>query len=479
MTMPISELEEELVTHWGIPRPKVHAWRSFLEEQCKTSGDVQVSQVSHAAMLGASEKAELSGEEVDSIKMCIGSASRPFTFPGKEDVDVKKDVNKQTKGGGMTEVAEVLTVRRPPLDAANYFPPANFDAHRVGLESRNEEQLRKACVKEVDCPPPPPPPPPPRARILTTALPSLQLEDVAGHLYPTKKEKEVVLSAIQAMCGPPNCKKLKGEPCGYFNDWVDSNHVHHKGATIGDLEKARRPETRAKYPGVTGRANNSGLRPPRPMRIVPPLQPPPQPLVVFQHPMPVQQRPAPDAAAAPPSVPHQLLQLQHVQAATAQVPPCPPPNAATPPQLQQLVHQPPQQQPPQQQPPAPDAASPSAAQQLLSLASLAQVHEQRILAALQQQPAQPPGQPPAQQQRPPASDDAGRLAESFRLEVTQDVGEAELYAQLALLEDANKKAKGDDAALKAARSAASRAKQEAKKKVTKSQRQEVPATPAQ
>ena len=107
------------------------------------------------------------------------------------------------------------------------------------------------------------------------------------------------------------------------------------------------------------------------------------------------------------------------------------------------------------------------------------MHEQRILAALQQQPAQPPGQPPAQQQRPPASDDAGRLAESFRLEVTQDAGEAELYAQLALLEDANKKAKGDDAALKAARSAASRAKQEAKKKVTKPQRQEVPATPAQ
>ena len=143
MSMPVSELEEELVAHWFIAQDKAHAWLGFLGSECKTSGDV-MSKVSQDAMVSASEAAELTDEEVLSIRMCLGSPSNPFHFPRFEIlVDDKKDVFlKKPKGGALKEVAEVLTVPSMPMDAAHYFPPPCFDAHRPGLESRNEEQLR-------------------------------------------------------------------------------------------------------------------------------------------------------------------------------------------------------------------------------------------------------------------------------------------------------------------------------------------------
>jgi hypothetical protein len=98
-------------------------------------------------------------------------------------------------------------------------------------------------------------------------LSPLQVEAVCGDLYPTDAERRIILSSIQAYCGPPQPNKLnlpKGE-IAYFNNWKCGDRIKHKGCAVGDLEKARRDPSSW---GVSGVANHSGERPARPNRFI-------------------------------------------------------------------------------------------------------------------------------------------------------------------------------------------------------------------
>ena len=101
---------------------------------------------------------------------------------------------------------------------------------------------------------------------LSHSLPPPQVEEVCGDLYPSKNEREVILSAIQAFCGPPE-SKVAGETA-YFDNWKGADQRKHKGASVGDLERAR--INPSKY-GVTGKADHRGQRPPRPSRVPAPV----------------------------------------------------------------------------------------------------------------------------------------------------------------------------------------------------------------
>ena len=98
-------------------------------------------------------------------------------------------------------------------------------------------------------------------------LSPLQVEAVCGDLYPTDAERRIILSSIQAYCGPPQPTKLylpKGE-IAYFNNWKCGDRIKHKGCAVGDLERARRDPSSW---GVSGVANHSGERPARPNRFI-------------------------------------------------------------------------------------------------------------------------------------------------------------------------------------------------------------------
>jgi hypothetical protein len=90
---------------------------------------------------------------------------------------------------------------------------------------------------------------------------------VCGDLYPTDDERRIILSSIQAYCGPPRPQKLKlpkGE-IAYFDNWKCGDRIKHKGCAVGDLERARRDPSSW---GVSGVANHSGERPARPNRFI-------------------------------------------------------------------------------------------------------------------------------------------------------------------------------------------------------------------
>ena len=57
-----------------------------------------------------------------------------------------------------------------------------------------------------------------------SSLPPPQIEEVCGDLYPSKNEREVILSAIQAFCGPPE-GKVAGmrHECLYTNTFPRGN----------------------------------------------------------------------------------------------------------------------------------------------------------------------------------------------------------------------------------------------------------------
>ena len=123
-------------------------------------------------------------------------------------------------------------------DIKEYYPPPEFDKHMRGSLTRNFSELRRLIIKEV--------------------------EDYCGHLYPTKEEKDIMLAAIQMLCGPPDC----GPSWNYWTSTENGRVMKHKGMAISDLEKARRD------PGAyacNGIALEGQMRPSRPVRPVPVL----------------------------------------------------------------------------------------------------------------------------------------------------------------------------------------------------------------
>lgn len=134
-------------------------------------------------------------------------------------------------------------------------------------------------------------------------------------MYPDADEKSVVLGTVQLLVGPPSCH-LAGVASGHWDNWEEvrgdaTKAKKHKGATIGDLERAR--GNPSAY-GVTGLADLSGIRPSRPVRQLAPINASSTALTVLApgvvagaihaEPLPTALTPVvahPAAAAAPPA----------------------------------------------------------------------------------------------------------------------------------------------------------------------------------
>ena len=184
------------------------------------------------------------------LRTVLGSVTHPFQFAQEPaaGTDENKAMNKTgahsinmmmkssgAKGGALSAVSGELTTRREPIDS--YYPPPEFDMEAMGSQTRNIKRLRVKVIKEI--------------------------ENYTGHLYPSKEEKDIVLTAVQALCGPPDGGKS-------WNYWYSSEAggavMKHKGMAISDLEKARRDP--GAY-GCHGTAVEGQMRPARPVRPVP------------------------------------------------------------------------------------------------------------------------------------------------------------------------------------------------------------------
>jgi len=184
------------------------------------------------------------------LRTVLGSVANPFEFAQEPaaGTDENKAMNKTgarsinmmmkssgAKGGALSAVSGELTTRREPIES--YYPPPEFDVEAIGSQQRNLKRLRLKVIKEI--------------------------ENYTGHLYPTKEEKDIVLTAIQALCGPPDGGRS-------WNIWCSSEAggavKKHKGMAISDLEKARRDP--GAY-GCHGTAVEGQMRPARPVRPVP------------------------------------------------------------------------------------------------------------------------------------------------------------------------------------------------------------------
>ena len=184
------------------------------------------------------------------LRTVLGSVTNPFQFAQEPaaGTDENKAMNKTgarsinmmmkssgAKGGALSAVSGELTTRREPIES--YYPPPEFDMEAMGSQQRNLKRLRLKVIKEI--------------------------ENYTGHLYPSKEEKDIVLTAIQALCGPPDGGRS-------WNIWFSSEAggavMKHKGMAISDLEKARRDP--GAY-GCHGTAVEGQMRPARPVRPVP------------------------------------------------------------------------------------------------------------------------------------------------------------------------------------------------------------------
>lgn len=154
--LPFAQLEQELETNLGMSRDKAHAFRAAVTGKwstCSTCGPLMLQ--SEQEMAQVFEVAGLSERDVATVKMCLGSATEPHKFSSGAIVkaaEPPEDVSLKKKGGSTTESQEVLRMRRPDLEAEHYFPPAQFDAHRPGAPTRNENKLRVLIVQEVSAP---------------------------------------------------------------------------------------------------------------------------------------------------------------------------------------------------------------------------------------------------------------------------------------------------------------------------------------
>jgi len=184
------------------------------------------------------------------LRTVLGSVTHPFEFAQEPaaGTDENKAMNKTgarsinmmmkssgAKGGALSAVSGELTTRREPIES--YYPPPEFDVEAIGSQQRNLKRLRLKVIKEI--------------------------ENYTGHLYPSKEERDIVLTAIQALCGPPDGGRS-------WNIWCSSEAggavKKHKGMAISDLEKARRDP--GAY-GCHGTAVEGQMRPARPVRPVP------------------------------------------------------------------------------------------------------------------------------------------------------------------------------------------------------------------
>lgn len=146
----------------------------------------------------------------------------------------------------------------------------------------------------------------------------MQIQQDDGDLYPTREELDFKLPIIERFVGRP-CTPSGHQ--GHWDNWwqtIDNGQrIKHKGRAISALEKARRNPQQF---GLTHNSAIAGPRPPRPMRVPPPLPtttvhdspPPTAPQVVAPYGL------IPNftsGGAGPPTLPQNLFQIMMTAAA--------------------------------------------------------------------------------------------------------------------------------------------------------------------
>ena len=250
----IDDLGHEL-THHGMQADKCNHFLTALRTAAPSGVIAQLLEMKEDKVKNLEEASRFTTHESLLLRILLGSSTNPFKFAievqqvqpavaaltaGDEN---KTPENKNSlfnepkpKGGAKKAVSGELQHKRE--DIKEYYPPPEFDKHMRGSLTRNFSELRRLIIKEV--------------------------EDYCGHLYPTKEEKDIMLAAIQMLCGPPDC----GPSWNYWTSTENGRVMKHKGMAISDLEKARRDP--CAY-GCNGIALEGQMRPARPVRPVPVL----------------------------------------------------------------------------------------------------------------------------------------------------------------------------------------------------------------
>ena len=250
----IDDLGHEL-THHGMQAEKCNHFLTALRTAAPSGVIAQLLEMKEDKVKNLEEASRFTTHESLLLRVLLGSTAHPFKFAievqqvqpavaaltaGDEN---KTPENKNSlfnepkpKGGAKKAVSGELQHKRE--DIKEYYPPPEFDKHMRGSLTRNFSELRRLTIKEV--------------------------EDYCGHLYPTKEEKDIMLAAIQNLCGPPDC----GPSWNYWTSTENGRVMKHKGMAISDLEKARRDP--CAY-GCNGIALEGQMRPARPVRPVPVL----------------------------------------------------------------------------------------------------------------------------------------------------------------------------------------------------------------
>ena len=250
----IDDLGHELTPH-GMQAEKSNHFLTALRTAAPSGVIAQLLEMKEDKVKNLEEASRFTTHESLLLRVLLGSTAHPFKFAievqqvqpavaaltaGDEN---KTPENKNSlfnepkpKGGAKKAVSGELQHKRE--DIKEYYPPPEFDKHMRGSGTRNFPELRRMIIKEM--------------------------EDFCGHLYPTKEEKDIVLAAIQRLCGPPD----NGPHWNFWTSTENGRVMKHKGMAISDLEKARRDP--CAY-GCNGIALEGQMRPARPVRPVPVL----------------------------------------------------------------------------------------------------------------------------------------------------------------------------------------------------------------
>ena len=187
--LTIDNIEWELIQNLHMQQENAASWVAAVRAHFASVSSVPHDVVTAKEIMGLSMgemhavcfEAGLTRGDLNNIAIVLGSTTSPFQWESKRtnptslvvvypEDDVKMKVQ---KGGSKDNVAEQLLMRR--RSGTSYFPPAQFDAHRLYAPTRDETKLRPLVVKEV--------------------------YEWTGDLYPDLEEKKVVLGAIEALCG--------------------------------------------------------------------------------------------------------------------------------------------------------------------------------------------------------------------------------------------------------------------------------------
>lgn len=187
--LTIDNIERELIQNLHMQQENAASWVTAVRAHFASVSSVPHDVVTAKEIMGLSMgemhavcfEAGLTRGDLNNIAIVLGSTTSPFQWESKRtnptslvvvypEDDVKMKVQ---KGGSKDNVAEQLLMRRPSV--TSYFPPAQFDAHRLYAPTRDETKLRALVVQEV--------------------------YRWCGDLYPDLEEKKVVLGAIEAHCG--------------------------------------------------------------------------------------------------------------------------------------------------------------------------------------------------------------------------------------------------------------------------------------